>query len=533
MYTVKNINWSPATVDHPKERACNARCTMQHPSTMISSAAGGSTDRPPLAAQLAARATPQLPTQPQLLVPLPPNAAVSFHTHPFRTTIMDSLTIYLLTFNCARNLVDVDRFSQHFFDALPLDGPDSSAAPPDLVVLSLQEIAPLAYAFLGGSFLTPYFTSLTQVVDRAVAQRWDTHYVNLLTDNSGMTGLLVFARSDIADHVSSVDTARVGFGFQEMGNKGAVGARVSYTAPKLAGDPVDFTFVAAHLAPMEYGLEQRNANWRSLVERLVFSRPPSAGRRIVETGSGSENELLLQESTSSPQQDRRGIYIPASYLFLAGDLNYRTSSVSPQKDDHTRFPRADVDPSDPRHFSHLLKQDQLSREMGQSRCFHGLSEAPITFPPTYKYALAARQAASDATVDSARSDRQWTRTRWPSWCDRVLYLDNTPPGMGKPGLVRPLRYDALPLFPTSDHRAVALVVSVPAQPKRLEEATEPVAPFPIDPEWRRKREEARRKELVVGCLAYLGWTWEGNVLLVATTVGILGAWLVLRSLFSI
>ncbi|PWY72927.1 DNase I-like protein [Aspergillus heteromorphus CBS 117.55] len=446
---------------------------------------------------------------------------------------MDSLTIYLLTFNCARNVVDLDRFSQHFFDVLPLDGPNSPVAPPDLVVLSLQEIAPLAYAFLGGSFLTPYIASLTQVVDRAVAQRWDdAHYVNLVTDHSGMTGLMVFARSDIAENVSSVDTARVGFGFQDMGNKGAVGARVSYTAPKLAGDPVDLTFVAAHLAPMEYGAEQRNANWRSLVERLVFGGSPAAGREIVETGSGSENEPLLQESTSGPQHDHRGIYLPTGYLFLAGDLNYRTSSVSPQKDDHSRFPRADVDPSDPRHFSHLLKQDQLSREMGESRCFHGLSEAPITFPPTYKYAMAARQAASDATVEGARSDWQWTRTRWPSWCDRVLYL-NAPLGVDNPGLVRPLRYDALPLFPTSDHRAVALLVSVPAQARQLEDATPPVAPFPIDPEWESKREDARRKELVVGCLAYLGWTWEGNILLVASTVGIWVAWLVLRSLFNI
>nr|XP_001396819.2 inositol 5-phosphatase [Aspergillus niger CBS 513.88] len=431
---------------------------------------------------------------------------------------MDSLLLYILTFNCARNPVDVDRFSRHFFDALPRTEGSSSPAAPEFIVLSLQEIAPIAYAFLGGSFLTPYFSALTQVVDRAVAQYWDVHYVNLVTDNSGMTGLMVFARSDVADQVSSIDTARVGFGVQQMGNKGAVGARIAYRGAASAGDPLDLTFAAAHLAPMEHAVEQRNEDWRSLVERLVFSYSPAAGREIPDTANAEENAPLLRQS----QEGHRGIYTPTSYLFLAGDLNYRTSNVSPRPDDHSRFPRADVDPSDPQHYSHLLKQDQLSREMEQSRCFHGLSEAPITFPPTYKYTLAARQAAN----------WKWTRTRWPSWCDRVLYLDS-PPGTSKRGQVKPLKYDALPLFPTSDHRAVALAVSIPAQSVRLEDATQTAVPFPIDPEWETKRDAARRKELAVGFLAYLALTWEGNGLLLASAVGLLGAWLVLRSFFNV
>ncbi|RAK74284.1 putative inositol 5-phosphatase [Aspergillus fijiensis CBS 313.89] len=480
---------------------------------------------------------------------------------------MDALNLYILTFNCARNLVDVDRFSHHFFDSLPLtdnlNASSSSVPPPDLIVLSLQEIAPIAYAFLGGSFLTPYFDTLSQVVNRAVAQRWDdVHYVNIVTDNSGMTGLMVFARSDVAEQIAWLETARIGFGFQEMGNKGAVGARLGYLPPPSSSSssrrdgeggaeetqqPVELTFVAAHLAPMEWAVERRNADWRSLVERLVFERQDSraavAGREPVETEeNASESAPLLQERSAevaSPvgqqqqqqQHDRRGIYVPTSYLFLAGDLNYRTADRPPKPGDRTsRFPRVDVETSDPRHYSHLLQEDQLSRERAQSRCFQGLSEAPISFPPTYKYSLAARHAVSKAVGgDHALSqDWQWTGTRWPSWCDRVLYLDQA----GQP--VRPLRYDALPLFPTSDHRAVALAVSVPTRPMRPADALaqRPAAPFPIDPDWARRRDAARRKELVVGCVAYLGLTWEGNGVLVATVVGLLGAWLVLRSLLN-
>jgi hypothetical protein len=62
---------------------------------------------------------------------------------------------------------------------------------------------------------------------------------------------------------------------------------------------------------------------------------------------------------------------------------------------------------------------------------------------------------------------------------------------------------------------------------------QPTAPFPIDRDWKRKRAEARRKELVVGGLAYLGLTWEGRRILVGMVIGGLGAWFVLRSLLSV
>ncbi|KAE8154124.1 Endonuclease/exonuclease/phosphatase [Aspergillus avenaceus] len=441
---------------------------------------------------------------------------------------MDSLTLYILTFNCARNFVDVDRFVHHFFDAFPLTDISSNSPPPDLIVLSLQEIAPIAYAFLGGSFLEPYFATLALVVERAVSERWDAHYVNMVKDNSGMTGLMVYARSDVSERITSIDTARVGFGFQQMGNKGAVGARLAYATHKNPDDTVDLTFVAAHLAPMEYAVLRRNKDWRSIVERLVFDRATTKSRDNVQTGDDSESTTLLQGSTRSSGNDDRGIFIPTSYLFLAGDLNYRTSNVSPRKEDCARFPQAEVDPNDPRHFSHLLKEDQLTREMQHSRSFHGLSEAPITFPPTYKYTSAARQAA---TCEGASQGWLWTSTRWPSWCDRVLYLESLP-GLGDQARVRPLVYKSLPLFPTSDHRAVALSVSIPVPSMQSADAAQPVIPFSIDPDWESKRDAARRKEIVVGCLAYLGLTWEGNGLLIASVIGLLGAWLVLRSIFN-
>ena len=80
---------------------------------------------------------------------------------------MADLSCYITTFNCGRTLVDVDFFASQFFNGL------KSNLPPDLIVLCLEEIAPIAHSFLGGSFLAPYLTRFTTVVHAAVAKRFE------------------------------------------------------------------------------------------------------------------------------------------------------------------------------------------------------------------------------------------------------------------------------------------------------------------------------------------------------------------------
>ncbi|CAG8291218.1 unnamed protein product [Penicillium salamii] len=425
---------------------------------------------------------------------------------------MDALGIYVLTFNCARNFVDVDAFAAHFFDALP-----AGSSPPDLIALSLQEIAPIAYSFLGGSYLSPYFDEFRRTVYKACAQKWDDDYVNFHTDNTGMTGLMLFARHDTLAKIAWKDTAHVGVGIAEMGNKGAVGARLGYVVENDPLRTVDLTFVAAHLAPMEHSFEQRNLDWKSIVERLIFT--PEAQESEVNEGS------RLLGNASAPERTRQDLFAPNTYIFLAGDLNYRTSNIGPTIAEIARFPRRDVSLEDPAHYSHLFKNDQLIREMRNGRTFHGLSEAPIDFPPTYKYSSAACKAA--ARGESV--DWKWSNHRWPSWCDRVLFLDS--PWIGEVGKVQPLAYDALPLFAQSDHRPVALLASVPlTSGDHPAPGLRAVAPFPTDPDWEGKRNAARWREVFVGAVAYLGLTREGNGLLLVSVLGIFGAWFILRSM---
>lgn len=424
--------------------------------------------------------------------------------------MMASLEAYVLTLNCGRTQVQPDIFAQHLWDGLVSD-----TVSPVLLVLCLQEIAPIGYSFLGGSFLTPYFNALRQAVRLASK---DTSYVNLITRNVGMTGIMIFVREDAVPNLEWLQTAGVGVGVQGMGNKGAAAVRMGYRA---GDDILSFIFVSAHLAAMEDAVERRNQDYQDIAKGLVFQS--ETGPKPIERDEQDEHAPLLEglpESSSSTS----GMY-STSYLFVGGDLNYRTSTTRPTAEDIREFPTISGDPADPRHYSLFRFKDQLTQQLQANKTLHGLTEATITFPPTYKY--------QERTAPLGPDGWKWATHRWPSWCDRILFL-NLPSTM-LPAKIKVHKYAPLPLFTTSDHRGVALSVSIPlkaiATPNPSEDPRD-VPPFATDPEWKAKRDAARRKELVVGVVAYLGLTWEGNGLLLASVIGVLGSWLVLSSLLT-
>ena len=439
---------------------------------------------------------------------------------------MKNLELYLLTFNCGRTLIQPDVFGSYVFNALPKD---QRAALPDVLVLTLEEIAPIGYSFLGGSFLTPYYNAFRKAVKVAAG---NAAYVNVVTRNVGMTAIMVFIKKDIAPAIAYLQTAGVGFGVQDMGNKGAVGIRLGLHVEDDAEDIMETTFLAAHLAPMEDGLQRRNDDWKSAVQRMVFVQE-KMGEAVQDDGQSEEAPLLqgLQRETGNTGN---GLFSSRSHLFVGGDLNYRISSSKPGPDDYKHFPNPNAPRGDPLHYSNFLSRDQLSKERLAGRTLHGLTEPPVDFPPTYKYSTTSQKPAR--TEDLGEAD--WASHRWPSWCDRILYLDlpEWTEGRSPQPSVRVHGYDALPLFPTSDHRPVAMSLSIPwmaipaAPPDTNDVRSSP--PFAIDPEWHTKRSIARKKELVVGLLAYLGLTWEGNGLLAATVIGALGGYLIIKSLLA-
>ena len=406
--------------------------------------------------------------------------------------VMSNLSTYVLTFNCGRQVIKPSIFGSHLFSV--------ASTTPDILVLCLQEIAPIGYAFLGGSFLSPYYNAFRQAVKFAGGG-----YVNVIARNVGLTAIMVFAKDDVAANIRWLQTGGVGVGVSEMGNKGAVGVRLGYD---IGDEVMQTTFVSAHLAPMEDQLARRNQDYQDIVKRLVFVSEAKSPTRDEQ----EEDNPLLQGSVAG--KEGTGIYLESSHLFVAGDLNYRTSLLSPSAEDKKSFPQPTKDESDPTHYSHLLLDDQLTQELKSKKTLHHLIEEPINFPPTYKY-----HPQQDVTLDSEQP-WPWASHRWPSWCDRILRA---------PTKVSANAYNSLPLFGTSDHRPVALSLSIPL--KVVHDAYgNASAPFAIDPLWRARRDAARRKEIMFGMLAYLTWTWEGNGLLLATIVGAVGGWLIIRSM---
>ena len=442
---------------------------------------------------------------------------------------MATLETYVVTFNCGREIVKPKVLGQHLFEALII------SHAPDMLIISLQEVAPIAYAFLGGSYLEPYFDALRNAVNVAVASLGGTSYINIITRNVGMTAIMAFVTEEQAPQIKWIETAGVGVGVHAMGNKGAAALRLGYAC---GDEELEIAFVAAHLAPMEEALERRNEDWENLVRGLVFIPLESAALRKSKRTLGSDEDgddaPLLPGSPDNSTQGVSGLYTPATHIILAGDLNYRTSRIKPSPADYQVFPQPAKESTDARHYSNLLKEDQLSRELKAGRTCHGLKEAAIDFPPTYKYSDEAR-AAADADQGAAWG---WARHRWPSWCDRILHLP-LPPWMidQNPDLaIKTGKYLALPLMATSDHRPVALSLSIPLKSIPAPDHDADVdnvrisPPFSIDPDWRQKRTMARRREIVVGVAAFLGLTWEGRLALLATIIGAVGAWWIISGI---
>lgn len=420
------------------------------------------------------------------------------------------IPLYLVTFNCARLPHSTTTLSAQLLSGLPASSSGSSLQP-ELIVLALEELAPLAASFLGGDHLTSYFTPFSTAVRLATRKAFDEDYALITYRNIGLTGIMIFARH--AGKVKFVEYGEVGTGVWEMGNKGGVGVRLGYDQGE---GVVEMNFVAMHLAAHEWNVKGRNKDWESIVCGLVF-----------------------EPSSSAPSSDvpsaEIGIYHPTSHLFVMGDLNYRTSDVRPQSLEYLVYPKPTDSLSSNTHFLKLLVQDQLTAQRNQGNTLHGLVEEKITFPPTYKF-----KPSREGEMEDKEERWDWSKRRWPSWTDRILYLPLPPQTEEerKEEIVTH-NYTSIPRIMSSDHRPVVLHLSIPARPLTPQYSPSPEAgekdvrvhpPFTINKDWKSKRASARRKEIVVGVLAWLVTTLAGLGVIMAFMVGGVGGWWVLRTL---
>lgn len=411
----------------------------------------------------------------------------------------------------------------------------------------------MSYGLIGGSMLTPYTNRAEDAVEIAarklaheIPPRGKRIYTKVAQRAIGMVVLMAFALDPSA--VTNVRGGEVGLGVSGMGNKGAAGLRFAYKDGKSGGE-TELTFIAAHLAAMESELERRNEDWANIVRGLVLtpiSSPSASSPKRITNGQAEgseESEALIK---SSDESNEEGIFSPTSHLFLAGDLNYRTSILKPAPEDHTTsFPQPHHLLPSSQNFRIYYQRDQLNQERAAGRTCHGLNEFPVTFPPTYKYDSYDLTTSTHSIKDDDDITGwwAWAEHRWPSWTDRILYLD-FPSWMPEP---RPRielgRYVALPLFETSDHRAVALSCRVPlvpipqpdieAEKERGNRDPRIVPPFERENEWRSKRALARKEEVMAGCSMFLTSTWEGWLIMIGTIAGIVGGYFLLKAGFDI
>ncbi|KAK0655889.1 Endonuclease/exonuclease/phosphatase [Cercophora newfieldiana] len=513
-----------------------------------------------------------------------------------KTMAPSTLDLLFLTFNCAKNLIDVGVFSSHLHGALS----QNAAGLPDLVAFSLQEVAPISYAFIGSYFLSPYYARYEEALNLASARLLATSsaeganggpeyaaqstpsamtprpYTMVRAKNVGMTALLLFARDPAA--IQSIEEAEAGFGAADMGNKGAVALRVTWGEPGQheLGRTTEVTLVATHLAAMEWNLKKRNANWRTIMSSLTFANPRAALPGLFaadntaptpdRSGVGG-NKLAADSSESSeaePDEDDTpllntagdrpltpeqratlqdlSIFKPTSHLFVAGDLNYRIGSTTPSP----LAPFPSFDPTSEHYYPKFLPRDQLTQERLAGRAFHGMTEAPITFGPTYKYNILRSADGADNAASVRRGTApngipevpwRFASHRWPGWCDRVLYLDLPAWVQGKNKAIEVKAYDSLPVVRTSDHRAVFFRASIPivsAEDMLSPSAKAALAAAESDPRcappvavdvhaWER-RAAARQKEVAVGWSAFFWSTKEGAVVLATLFALSLGVW---------
>lgn len=301
---------------------------------------------------------------------------------------------------------------------------------------------------------------------------------------------------------------------------------------------------------------------------IEASTPKDKGGKQTDGGQDipppTEDErahLLKRRQTfkSMPKDEAKrlhdaSIFKPGSHFFVAGDLNYRISTDSPPT--LATFPTLD-------NYLSFFEKDQLTKERRGNRTLHGLSEAEVKFPPTYKIKHLSTEKFAEAVnseeVQAGGGDVvpwKWAPHRWPGWCDRILYLDI-------PSWVKRRRadkaaaeivvhkYNSMPTILSSDHQPVFLRVSVPLlTPEELSPDAELMAegskedaegtedledtadvtdprlrlPVPVDLAAWERRASARKKELTTGMMTLFFSTREGAVVLSTVALVSLMTW---------
>ena len=178
-----------------------------------------------------------------------------------------------------------------------------------------REVLALNWAFLGLSqtVLDAHDNIIANCIDHATG-RAEKYTLVSKTIHGGMA-LLVYTRdATVTKRVADVRVAAAGCGPLFMANKGAVGVRLSLSRED--GDDEAFTFVTSHLAAHSHKVARRNADWKDIVARLIFT--PDSMSSSARFAPGRPRSPFKRQRGS--RSDQLQIW-DTSYLFLCALLH--------------------------------------------------------------------------------------------------------------------------------------------------------------------------------------------------------------------
>ncbi|XP_051519658.1 phosphatidylinositol polyphosphate 5-phosphatase type IV-like isoform X1 [Myxocyprinus asiaticus] len=241
------------------------------------------------------------------------------------------------------------------------------------------------------------------------------YYVMLYAAAHGVLYLTVFVRRDLIWFCSEVEHATVTTRIiSQIKTKGAVGVGFTFFG-------TSFLFITSHFTSGDSKVYERILDYNKIIEALALPR------NLPDTNP--------YRSTNSDVTTR------FDEVFWFGDFNFRLNKDRGEVDAIlNQVVGADMSP--------LLQHDQLSKEMKEGSIFKGFQEAPIHFPPTYKFDIGCD--VYDTT----------TKQRTPSYTDRILYRNRQADD------IKVVKYTSCSSIKTSDHRPVIGMFQVKLRPGR-------------------------------------------------------------------
>ncbi|XP_011691100.1 PREDICTED: 72 kDa inositol polyphosphate 5-phosphatase isoform X2 [Wasmannia auropunctata] len=253
--------------------------------------------------------------------------------------------------------------------------------------------------------------------EAALQETLGPSHVLLTSGNLGTLHLAIFVRRDLIWFCSIPEedsfSTRTGTAFR---TKGAVAIALMIFG-------TSFLFVTAHLTAHQDKVKERVNDIKRIVRNLDLPK-----------------ELPIRHKSKDVTQN-------FDCVFWCGDLNFRLAQ-----------PREEViqwitNTCFPQESPINMRKDQLKNTLNEGAVLRGFEEAPIMFPPTYKY--------DPGTQNFDSSSKQ----RTPAYTDRILFRGkghtrgyirrvSHESSSSKDGVIECLVYDSVPSICTSDHKPV-------------------------------------------------------------------------------